>query len=382
MDPKAKVVEVVARKLPVNRLGLPDGIFRADLLPLPQFLAAVGVASSPSVPSAGAPEEEKPAEVELQTLVKEDASDPQDVEVADVSTPSGSETENGNGNTQVPITGEMLGEIERRHEMLVTAALSADVLQAAYVPLNYHEGFPAFADGKPLWKRMEWEPHECHELFLLYVKMGRKGARQLFRLAEAQDTYDLQEVKDWSIIYFWSARARAYDLFHAAHQRKREAHSVSRILNKHKRASASLWTRLQTYLEGGEFWETITPQTATNLLKLVVMMERMSVGLPANGPSPNTSAVTDAATAGTASVELLMRQLVEQQAATLEGGGAGQGDQGLLIDEEGKVVDELTQDILSDPSKVMEAQETIIRLTQRRVKMTMLEMPPSVRGVA
>lgn len=59
-----------------------------------------------------------------------------------------------------------------------------DILDAAYVELQYHEGFPAFHDGRPFWHRLEYESTAAYELFRLYLQAGETGPRSLEDLME------------------------------------------------------------------------------------------------------------------------------------------------------------------------------------------------------
>lgn len=61
--------------------------------------------------------------------------------------------------------------------------LNQSILRAAFVPLSYDEGYPALPDGRPFWAQLEFEPPEVYAAFQMYLEMGTKGHRELYRLA-------------------------------------------------------------------------------------------------------------------------------------------------------------------------------------------------------
>jgi hypothetical protein len=66
---------------------------------------------------------------------------------------------------------------------LPNLVLDHKYLQAAYVPLNYDEGYPIQPDGKPFWTRLPCEPADAYVGFQAYIEQGTTGRRQLFTLS-------------------------------------------------------------------------------------------------------------------------------------------------------------------------------------------------------
>lgn len=62
--------------------------------------------------------------------------------------------------------------------------LDERVVRAAYVPLDYREGFPTLPNGSPFWMELDFEPIDAFRVFERYLKQGtEQGARRLFSLA-------------------------------------------------------------------------------------------------------------------------------------------------------------------------------------------------------
>src|SRR5690606_680790 len=115
-------------------------------------------------------------------------------------------------------------------------------LKAAFIPLNFDEGFPTLPDGRPFWEKLEYEPSQYHEAFQAYIQMPQvsNGVRSLNDLAEVMVTNGLLDLEGYnysmftlkfkviSQIYLWHLRARAFDLYRiAAHKKQQEFRAVN-----------------------------------------------------------------------------------------------------------------------------------------------------------
>src|SRR6185437_1996462 len=135
-ETKVNVLREAARRLGTNSLGLPDGFYRPDLLPTDREVlernrqrAKRRQGTTPQSPT--------------QTASASINYNPADYEVDD------------------------------------------DVLEMAYTPLEYDQGFPQLPDGRPFWEQMEFEPDDAFTAFQAYVAQGTvgvEGQRALHRL--------------------------------------------------------------------------------------------------------------------------------------------------------------------------------------------------------
>lgn len=371
MDSKARVVEVVSRKLPQNKLGLPDGIFRADLLLIPQALLTAPIATM-------APSPESQSTGEVGDLVQDPNDSPSvlpsdGVEVLppDSSTSATQVAETPGPWDSATIAGlpedkfDPFAAQKQEDDKLLALLKNADI-HVAYVPLSYHEGFPTLSDQTPFWELFAWEPAEAHRAFKAYIKMGKKGARTLFDLANALPDHpdfqggsppSLSELTEWFHLYYWAYRSRAFDLFHVAARRKNRAQLIMDMEDNHYKKATKLWGQLMTYMNpGGEFWETITPQAAVQMLKILPQIQRMSLGLPANGVGSNVDTQSDA---GVSSLEVVLRQIAES-------GGVSSDANNAVGDNSQAVQEDFRRDVLKNPESVRNVQELIIRMTNVR----------------
>ncbi|KKL46560.1 hypothetical protein LCGC14_2344340, partial [marine sediment metagenome] len=160
---KIEVVKAAASTLPLNSFGLPDGYYRPDLLPttlLPEHSDVTG-----SLPVADAINDVLPSGCPLEgdpVTTETDASSDADNDASSIGNQESQELTVTNGARE--------------------SILDRQVLQNAYTPLMYDEGFPTQPDGRPFWDRLEFEAVEAFEAFKVYLNQGRAGARQVYDL--------------------------------------------------------------------------------------------------------------------------------------------------------------------------------------------------------
>lgn len=246
--------------------------------------------------------------------------------------------------------------------------LSQDILSAAYQEINYDEGFPTVNYGEPLWHQMDFEPHEAYLCFEAYKIQGTGGVRQLLAMLESVTLkgdgcleilppgITVEGLQTYFYLYYWEHRSRAFDLFNVIAARKQRALRALNIEDDHfLKAEKILNTVMMYFDEEEELLENLTPKAATDLLKWVVQWQRMSVGIPANGPSTQG---TSSAAYGNADqnpiqdIEVTLKQIV------------GERFIGRDIDS---VHDSqsLRDTLLSDPETAQVAQELVLRLSVR-----------------
>ena len=232
-------------------------------------------------------------------------------------------------------------------------------LRNAFVPLTYNEGFPAFADGRPLWSHLPFEPAEAFQAFDGYLRLPLytgSGSRSLFDLtANANDLgipnniIEPEALQHFYFGYFWDYRVKAYDMWSTASRRKAQEIRAVETLDSHYFKSRALMKRLMQYLEDEEeFWDLMTPKVAIDFYNKLVATQRISAGLNTTGGNGSRGSNSDESNEG-ASVEILFRNLAQQNADAREG---------ITIDQS----NEALQQALDDPQTAEMAQELIIKL--------------------
>ncbi len=324
---KAQLIRDLYQKVPKNTLGLPEGIYRPDLLP--NFVHS----AAESRDSAGAPPC-SPHSLSFPPEGDEELGESQEVSKSNGST-------NGSAMPPDPISEEKY-------------------LKAAYVPISYAEGFPVLPEGLPFWMQMSFEPPDAFQAFTDYLAQGNDGARQLFLLEADPEhadgstalSYSLRDLHDFFYLYYWSARARSYDLFRVAQFRKVNENRAMSLQQSHFSEATNLFKKCMEYINSEDFMDQLTPKAAVDLLKTVVQLQRVSVGLQANAPNAPKEASEGA------SLEVILRQIAHSSSD-----GVSSLDAVNQADDDGAHL-ELA---LKDPATAAMAQELVIRLNQPRV---------------
>lgn len=216
-------------------------------------------------------------------------------------------------------------------------------LDSASVPLDYSQGYPTLPNEQAMWKQLDYEPAEQYQMFLHYL--GQDGIREISRI----DKFEPTVVSEAAVLYYWSYRSRAYDMYRVVHHSRQKIQRALSIENKHFEMAEKLMAKLGKYFENMELTDggngdddidpNITPEKAVGMMEKLVKIQRISAGLPAMGESkenqllrPNLTPVDG------------MQQLVRDKVR----------------------VDDDTEDALEmlgdDPDDIVAAQELVIRM--------------------
>jgi len=302
---RMEIMQVALKRLPLNPLGLPDSIYRPDLLP-----------------------SEIPAQSSDDSLRHLFSS-----AISTISYAEGFPTqENG-----LPFWSQLIFE-----------------------PIEAFKDFEAYIGlGQVRFDQMIDVATNNHN-----GGHNGLGTRQL-HLLEA-DTRSLSYLRECFSFYYWPYRAKAYDIFKtAASQRTRELLAIE-LQNDHLRKANNMMDRLFTEVfDGEEFWETLTPATAIKFMVALAQWARVSLGLPASGPPalPRNIDPQDTIRPGSA-FELIFRQLARANLPFGQNGADGQGLIGQTYEQRAlNTLDRLRKTLDSDPQAAAYAQELIIRMT-------------------
>jgi hypothetical protein len=238
--------------------------------------------------------------------------------------------------------------------------------QAAYVELNYDQGFPVLPSGETFWNKLNCEPGYAYGAFKVFLEAQDSGPRTLALVLQHQEIQmflssafpnsssaeHLYYLREWYYQFYWQVRAKAFDLFKEAEYRHRRVQRAMNVEGEHYVMAQKLLDRVMPYvIEDKRFMEELTPATAISALKTVVEVQRISAGLYARGPLPS------APDPGLESsdFEMIMRSVSKKNNAQL------------TVDQQGRVVNEqqaLLQSALDDPSTANLMQEVIIRMSK------------------
>lgn len=390
-DTQPSFIAALMKLVPCNQLGLPEGIYRPDLLPAPpgknpqvdkgqeesSLLASTSTPTSAtnsenvsrrsdSDASGGKVEQERDAVESSES--SETESKKGDIETPQVSTESpthpGSDLpcrDSGDDTLLVP------APFHSQAQEIQLALNDHPEVKAAYVPLSYLEGFPTLY-GVPFWVQLPFEDFTAYKCFDLYLRQGRSGARQIYILSEDKqfpENVTDQELHDFSETYFWAARTKSYDMFSAAHRRKEREQRAISTENEHYLLAERLMKIAECYLteQGDELAEMMTPKMLLEFVKTSTQLQRISAGLPATGPSPHRQEQNgDAPHGESTSLEIIMRSIAKETGASKETE---------IVDTSSEHKSKL-REIMKDEDAIGLAQELVLKLNNpKNVKVEM-----------
>ncbi len=246
----------------------------------------------------------------------------------------------------VPLNEYQLPTFFYRSDLLPYGAggLTMEEADVAVVSLDYYEGYPTFNGGMIFWNQLPHEPMKDYLLFQRYLEQAEEtGLRQL-QMLSIQQHVKMETVLDCSREYMWSWRARAYDLFQVAADRKRRELRARKVENVHYDRAGALLAALETKFAGEpeEWLAELTAKEALEVMVNLMKVQRMSVGLAANGNAGGAPVNPDAAASGAD----LMRDITRNLPGATESLG----------------IDTNLQALLSDPSFAQRAQTLIIQV--------------------
>jgi len=227
-----------------------------------------------------------------------------------------------------------------------------DALEAALTELDYSQGYPTLNNGEPFWGRLDCEPSQAYNTFLLYLELPRPSqeskvyapVRQLHILSETAAT-PTEELLSLSHLFYWPQRARAYDLFIAASHNKQKEQRLMNIEDSHYN-KAEHYIQYATQFLDKVFQDPdgggLKPKDAIDLLKLMLSVQRISVGASTGANAGKQSHTTPAH----ASLEVTLKTIAAAAGETSRQANAG----------------DLTKQLLEDPEMLAQAQELIIKM--------------------
>jgi hypothetical protein len=181
-----------------------------------------------------------------------------------------------------------------------------DILNAATVPILFDYGYPATQDAKPLWEQLPGEPQAAYDAFVLALDLPEISKSEhpvrMLPLIAPMLKLELSQVAEYSHVYYWSYRFRAYDLYLAACHRKQREQRIMSIEGKHFTQAERYLAKIDRVLEAkldhtlnaiqdpdsGEMDE-LKLKDLVDMVEKLTRIQRISVGLPANGNDTSPS---------------------------------------------------------------------------------------------
>lgn len=373
-----QAIRELAATLPLNEYGLPHGIYRPDFLP---------------VHKDRKPQEDMSERVKY--LVRYDHET--------------GEFQTKWDNTLPTFFAEDWSrrELSREQEALRSGdpsvvvndapsfAFTRGELRTAWVQLDFQEGFPtAGGKGTPFWAQLDFEPPEAHLAFEAYLTLStvdNKGVRELRYVPEVMNALakssgldirmtslpDESVLAEYYVLYYWHYRTLAYDLFRAVEFRRKQEERAYAMLDDHYFKSKKLLSRVEEYMsDEEEFWEMLTPKVAIDFYKVLIGVQRVSVGLPAGAPMAPDPIDRSGQRRGTpVTAQGMMKQIAASEKnagvplVTAGDGAIADTSVAATIAEaqrkEGKL---LLARMLTDPAQVELAQQLIITFMQQQMQ--------------
>lgn len=343
----AEVVRALSETLPLNEFGLPDGIYRHDML-IMRTPSALPDASSSFESREDEDRGSLPANLGERPSQTLDADADADAKGLDESPTQSIES-------LVPAPTTELTELD---------FVEKSSLRAAYVPLSYFEGFPTLPSGQPFWNRLEFEPPEDYKAFWDYLESGKEGARQLFVLSDVIDR-PLQELQELYHLYYWRFRVRAYELFRHAEARYMRHRRALALEDRHYLMAERMLDIADTYIQSDEFAELLTPKSAIELVKAATALQRIASGLAPQGGASGKGQVGANGAPVLGPVEVSLHATHITQAGPDANGGLGGANGGGHGGPAESDPQRAFKAVLSNPKTAQLAQELVISITSR-----------------
>jgi hypothetical protein len=158
------------------------------------------------------------------------------------------------------------------------------LIQSARVQMIYDEGFPAI-DGIPIWQPLPWEPQEAHQAFQIYLEQAIDSPEDL-KAPNARSLQNLKHIPyeisaEWFRLYSWQLRIKCWELYKAAvnHNTKiRRQLTLDDYI--YRKASSMLTTVLQHWSKlPDEAFANMSPDKFVAMFEKLTKIQRESVGL-------------------------------------------------------------------------------------------------------
>lgn len=223
--------------------------------------------------------------------------------------------------------------------------ISQEEADCATTLLYYNDGYPTLDTGAPFWVQMPHEPHLQHILFKQFLALNETDGIRLLDTLARNEQVPLEQIQEASKEFYWSARARAYDLFIVAAEAKKREALTRKTENSHYQQAGKILDRLAQKIEAeaDEFFDKLDPKQVLDTMEQYMKIQRLSLGLTGQNASTTNKEMAPAS-----SVEVILRNLTKNIGSQ----GNAQG---------GSIQDRLAL-LMADEATALTAQELIVRV--------------------
>ncbi len=230
--------------------------------------------------------------------------------------------------------------------IMVQGYSTQDEVDNAVEVIDYPEGYPSIGGGVPFWEQLPHEPRVAHILFKRFLALNESEGIRLIHSLAIQENTPLEDIRLYQQEYFWSSRARAYDLFVVAAEAKRREARTRKAEDSHFAMAADILQKIRDRIEteGDDLIEKMDAGALFDLLAQMVKVQRLSLGLTGQNASSTQKELNNPGQ----TVEFILRQLTKHGDSSVQGGDSIQQRLSLLM---------------SDEATALQAQELVIRAT-------------------
>lgn len=203
-------------------------------------------------------------------------------------------------NTSLPINQYQLPDFVYRADLIplnfseYPPEQRVQIMDAASMEITFGHGYPALNEATPFWEKLPSEPEDAFNAFMVYLELPDKSShnnpvRMLPMIAELTNI-PLEDIVAYSHMYYWHHRGRAYDLFIIACHRKQREQRLMSIEGAHFKMAEDMLSKVQKLVDNkiakmfaDDDLDDFKLKDGIDSLQKLVTIQRISVGLPANG---------------------------------------------------------------------------------------------------
>ena len=152
-------------------------------------------------------------------------------------------------------------------------------LATAIVHISYAQGFPALSNTTPFWGTLPWETNEQWMALTEFLELP--GIRSLHSMTSLPP----EDLAEWYTLNYWGPRAKAFDLFKAAHHQRQRIKRIMEVENDHFEKAGKLLAKVAKRIDNmsDDDINNIEPLQAATIMEKLVKVQRVSLGLSAVG---------------------------------------------------------------------------------------------------
>lgn len=219
-----------------------------------------------------------------------------------------------------------------------------DQLDLATEMLDYTDGYPVQKSGSPIWGQLTYEPFDGFKLFQSYLELVETEGIRLHDTLATEQNVPLKNIREMAKEYYWSLRARAYDLFVVAAEAKRREARIRRTESEHFTVAGGIINKvIQRINEEPELIKGMDAAELIDVFEKMAKVQRMSLGLVGQNASTNTPLNSPGGT-----VEFILRSLTQNSG---------------LSNEAGQNMQDQLRAFMGDEATALQIQELIVRAT-------------------